>query len=71
MIDLVESHWSMVKCMLRYLNDPINHGLILAPTKYVQILSLRAYSDSNYASDLNDRQSTSGSYVYFGPNLIT
>lgn len=35
----------------------MTHGLLLAHCIFVNMFSLKAYSDSDYASDLDDRRS--------------
>jgi histone deacetylase 1/2 len=65
------SHWQAVKRILRYLLHTCSHGLLLQPSQAVSKFSIRAYSDSDWASDMDDRRSTSGSCVYFGPNLVS
>lgn len=67
----LESHWKAVKRILRYLNGTLSHGLLLTPSPTSPPFSLRAYSDADWATDQDDRRSTSGSCIYFGPNLIS
>lgn len=63
--------WSVVKHMCRYLSGTITHCLILAHVNPLHKLSLRAYSDLDWASGPDNRRSTFGSRVYFKPNLVT
>lgn len=70
MESLLESHWSTVKHILRYLSGTTTHGHLLAPAKHLPKFSLRAYNDSNWTSDLDGRHSTSSSCVFFGPNIL-
>jgi histone deacetylase 1/2 len=67
----LESHWKAVKRILRYLKGTMNHGLLLHPSASSPPFSLRAYSDADWATDQDDRRSTSGSCIYFGSNLIS
>ena len=67
----LDSHWSVVKRILRYLSGTSTYGLLLMPADPAHIFTLRAYSDSDWASDPDDRRSTSGSCIYFGPNLVS
>ncbi|XP_058750173.1 uncharacterized mitochondrial protein AtMg00810-like [Vicia villosa] len=67
----LDSHWSMVKRILRYLIGTASFGLKLSPANLNQDLSIRAYSDSDWANDPDDRRSTSGTCIFFGPNLIS
>jgi histone deacetylase 1/2 len=67
----LESHWKAVKRILRYLKGTLHHGLLLHPSVTDPPFSLRAYSDAYWASDHDDRRSTSGSCIYFGPNLVS
>lgn len=56
-----------MKRILRYLKGTIDDGLVLKkPTD----LLLQGYSDSDCASDSDDRKSTPGLCIYFGGNLI-
>ena len=62
------SHWQAVKRLLRYLKGTSSYGLIFRkPTN----LKLTAFSDADWATDIDDRRSTSGFCVYFGGNLIS
>jgi histone deacetylase 1/2 len=65
------THWQAVKRILRYLLHTCHHGLLLQPSSAVSKFSINAYSDSDWASDLDDRRSTSGSCIFFGPNLVS
>jgi histone deacetylase 1/2 len=67
----LETHWKAVKRILRYLKGNISHGLLLHLSHKGPPFSLRAYSDADWATDQDDRRSTSGSRIYFGPNLIS
>ncbi|WKA05169.1 hypothetical protein VitviT2T_023150 [Vitis vinifera] len=64
----LESHWKVVKRILRYLKDTLHHGLHLRKS---HTLDLVVFCDADWASDPNDRRSTSGFCVYFGSNLVT
>lgn len=59
-----------MKHILRYLSGTITYGLLFSPASHPNQLSLRAYIDSDWSDDLDDRRSTSGSCLYFGPNLV-
>ena len=50
------SHWKMAMRILRYLKGTSNHGIIYQKSSQ----PLQAFSDSDFAGDLNDRKSTSG-----------
>ena len=52
-------HWTAVKRILRYLKGTLNLGLVYKSDDN----ELVAYSDADWAGDLNDRKSTSG-YVF-------
>lgn len=67
----LESHFRAVKRILRYLSNTASHGLLIQPAPYSGPVTLRAYSDSDWASDPDDRRSTSGSCIFLGPNLVS
>lgn len=71
MANPLESHWKAVKRILRYLKGTLDHGLLIHPSQTGPPFSLRAYSDSDWATDQDDRKSVSGSCIYFGLNLIS
>ncbi|XP_062074692.1 uncharacterized mitochondrial protein AtMg00810-like [Humulus lupulus] len=62
------SHWKIVKWILRYLKGTLDFGLHLQTCSK---LSLTAFCDVDWASDPDDRRSTSGLCVYLGPNLVS
>ena len=63
------THWAVVKRILRDVHGTLNHGLLLRrPTSSPNLLS--AFSDADWAGNIDDRRSTSGYAVFYGGNLI-
>ena len=50
-----QSHWTAVKCVLRYLKGTTGHGIV-----YRGDSDVLGYSDADWAGDADDRKSTSG-----------
>lgn len=63
----LDSHWSLVKHILRYISGTFHHSLLF--TKFDN-LELVAYCDTDWGADLDDRQSTIGFCINFGSNLV-
>ena len=63
-----EAHWLAVKSILRYLKGTSHVGLLYTSSSNT---SLVCYTNADYASNLDDRRSTSGFYVFMGNNLIS
>ncbi|KAH9646728.1 retrovirus-related pol polyprotein from transposon RE1 [Citrus sinensis] len=61
-------HWQACKRVLRYLQLTANYGLQFYHTGK---LTLTAFSDADWGSDLDDRKSIGGYCVYLGNNLIS
>ena len=61
------THWSAVKRILRYVRLTAAYGLLLQPAPS---FALSAFSDADWAGNPDDRRSTGGHTVFFGPNLI-
>ncbi|XP_039046933.1 uncharacterized mitochondrial protein AtMg00810-like [Hibiscus syriacus] len=57
-----------VKRILRYLQDIADNGLRFTSSSR---LSLTTFVDATWASDVDDRRSTSGFCIYFRGNLIS
>ena len=64
------SHWAAVKQILRYLAGTIRYGCryMRSSTSESKLLG---FSDSDLASDIDDRKSTGGSVFFLGMNLVT
>jgi len=62
----LETHWIVVKRILRYLKGTLNFGLKLHPTPTHKPLSLHVFCDADWATDPDDRRSTSGDAIFFG-----
>ncbi|GAU26774.1 hypothetical protein TSUD_317720 [Trifolium subterraneum] len=67
----LDDHWKAVKRILRYLSGTLHHGLLLQAAPKDKPLSLIGFSDADWASDPDDRRSTSGACIYVGPNLVS
>ena len=64
----LDTHWKVVKCILRYLSGTSSFGLHL---QRCSSLALTGYSNSDWGSDSDDCKSTAGYGVYLGKNLIS
>lgn len=62
-----EDHWKAVKCVLRYLADTASYGIFLRSDSH---LLLHAYSDADWAGDMDDYVSTNTYIIYLGSTSI-
>jgi hypothetical protein len=63
-----EDHWTAVKHILRYLKHTLGIGLHIRRSRSTLV---SAFSDVEWAGCSDDRKSTGGFVVFFGPNLIS
>ncbi|XP_021971467.1 uncharacterized mitochondrial protein AtMg00810-like [Helianthus annuus] len=61
-------HWQALKRIIRYIQGTADYGLTLSSCSDI---SLRAYTDADWAGCPDTRRSTSGYCVYMGPNLLS
>ena len=61
-------HWSAAKRILRYVKNTVNVGLTFSRS---QSTLISAFTDADWAGDPDDRRSTGGFAIFFGPNLIS
>ncbi|XP_050104649.1 uncharacterized mitochondrial protein AtMg00810-like [Malus sylvestris] len=61
------SQFTAAKRILRYLKGLISHGITYTRGELV----LKSFSDADWASDPNDRRSTTGLVVFLGNNPIS
>jgi histone deacetylase 1/2 len=61
-------HWTAVKRILRYVSGTTSLGLTFGKSSSILV---SAFSDADWAGCVDDRRSTGGFAVYFGPNLIS
>ena len=69
--DPLEEHWKAVKRILRYLQGTLDHGLVIKAANSTMPITITGFCDADWASDPDDRRSTSGACIYLGPNLIS
>ncbi|UYV81595.1 hypothetical protein LAZ67_20001645 [Cordylochernes scorpioides] len=60
-------HWQAAKHVLRYLHGSINLSLVYRQTDSNDVC---AYSDADWASDIDDRRSNSGTAITIGHSLV-
>ncbi|KAK6163969.1 hypothetical protein DH2020_000833 [Rehmannia glutinosa] len=63
-----ESHMSVVKRIFKYLKGTNQYGLFYPKNEN---FSLKVYSDSDYAGNIDDQKSTSGSCQFLGDCLVS
>jgi histone deacetylase 1/2 len=61
-------HWTAVKRILRYVKGTLSMGLHLRKSTSTMV---SAFSDADWAGCVDDRRSTGGFAVFFGPNLVS
>ena len=61
-------HWTAAKRIVRYVKNTANIGLNFSKSSSTLV---SAFSDSDWVGCLDDRRSTGGFVVFFGPNLIS
>ncbi|CAL2255541.1 unnamed protein product [Prunus armeniaca] len=62
-----EVHYFLVKRILRYVQGTLEYGISFTKGPW----QLNAYSDADWAGDINTRRSTTGSVVFLGSNPIS
>lgn len=63
----VDSDFTSVKRILRYLKGSLHQGLHFTKGS----LQLSAFTDADWGGDSTDRRSTGGYCIFLGPNLIS
>lgn len=61
-------HWTAAKRILKYVKHTLSFGLTFMKSKSTLV---SAFSDADWAGYVDDRRSTGGFAVFFGPNLIS
>ena len=64
------THWTAVKRIMRYLRGTTNCGLVFEK-KDKETNNLKAYCDSDWAGDLDDRKSTTGFVLILNDSIIS
>jgi histone deacetylase 1/2 len=62
-----DPHWTAVKRILRFVKFTMGHGLTLRRTSNTL---LSAFSDADWAGNMDDRRSTGGHAIFYGGNLV-
>jgi histone deacetylase 1/2 len=61
-------HWTAAKRILRYVKSTLRIGLTFMRSSFTLV---SAFSDADWAGCVDDRRSTGGFAVFYGPNLIS
>jgi histone deacetylase 1/2 len=61
-------HWTAVKRILRYVRGTIDVGIKITRSPSMLV---SGFSDADWAGDIDDRRSTGGFAIFYGPNLIS
>jgi hypothetical protein len=61
-------HWTAVKRILRYLRYTLHHGLKISKSPS---LLVSAFTDADWAGDIDGRRSTGEFVVFLGSNLVS
>lgn len=62
-----ETHFLLVKRILRYIQSTMEYGITFSPGD----MHLHAYSDADWAGDSSTRRSTTGFVVFIGSNPMS
>ncbi|XP_050102735.1 uncharacterized mitochondrial protein AtMg00810-like [Malus sylvestris] len=65
-----ERHYAAVKRILRYLHGTLHHGILYSADQ-MTTRTITAFSDADWAADLNTRRSITGYVVYLGNNPVS
>ena len=63
-----KTHWTAAKRIVRYVKDTMNLSLTFNKSSSTLV---SAFSDSDWAACPDDRRSTGGFAIFFGPNLVS
>jgi len=63
-----DSHWAIVKHILRYFKGRTTHDLHITRSSS---FALHGFTNANWAGSLDDKKSTGGYLVFFGQTLIS